>query len=94
MHAMLTKLLHEQKHDNHGAAEEIIIKFDSGVKEAQISALEFEAGLKQIKVIPELNLQVFQITSSKSAEEVIAISEKKTFVKYAEPNYQYKNLKN
>jgi len=94
MHASLTKLLNEQKQDSHSAAEEIIIKFDSGVKDVQVSALEFEVGLKQIKVIPELNLRVFQITSSKSADEVIAICEKKPFVKYAEPNHKFQALKN
>jgi len=94
MHSTLTKLLHEQKQDSQSAAEEIIIKFDAGVKDVQVSALEFEVGLKQIKAIPELNLRVFQITSSKSADEVIAICEKKPFVKYAEPNHKFQALKN
>lgn len=94
MQASLTKLLHEQKQDSPSAAEEIIIKFNSEVKDVQVSALESEAGLKQIKVIPELNLRIFQITSSKSADEVIAICEKKPFVEYAEPNYKFKALKN
>jgi hypothetical protein len=94
MHAALTKLLHEQTQSNQSAAEEIIIRFDSDVKDAQVSALEFEVGLKQIKVIPELNLRVFQITSSKSADEVIAICEKKPFVMYAEPNHKFQALKN
>lgn len=77
-----------------GAAQEILIKFNPGVEAAQVSALESEVGLQQIKVIPELDVRVYKITSSKSVKEAIAICEKKPFVKYAEPNYQYKALKN
>jgi len=94
MHATLTKLLDEQKQDRHSTAQEIIIKFNPGVMQAQVSALESEVGLQQIKAIPELDMRVFRITSAKSANEVITLCEKKPFVKYAEPNYQYKALKN
>ena len=94
MHATLTKLMDEQKHDSHSTAQEVIIKFNPGVKQVQVNALESEVGLQQIKVIPELNVRVYKITSSKSVNEVIAICEKKPFVKYAEPNYQYEALKN
>jgi Fervidolysin N-terminal prodomain len=93
MHATLTKLLDEQRQDSHSTAQEILIKFNPGVEAAQVSALESEVGLQQIKVIPELNVRVFKITSSKSVKEVIAICEKKPFIKYAEPNRQYKALK-
>lgn len=77
-----------------GTAKEILVKFNPGVLTAQVNALESEAGLEQIKVIPDLDVRVYKITSSKSVNEVIAICEKKPFVKYAEPNYQYKALKN
>jgi len=88
MHASLTKLLQVQKQDSNSAAEEILIKFDSEVTTAQVTALESEVGLEQLKIIPELNLRVFRITSAKDVEEVIAICEKKPFVKYAERNHQ------
>ena len=92
MHTMLTKLLDEQKQDSNSTAEEIIIKFNSAVKAAQISELESEFGLKQIKTIPELNLRVFRITSTKNVDEVIAGCEKKPFVRYAELNQQVNAL--
>jgi hypothetical protein len=92
MHAVLTKLLDEQKQDSNSTAEEIIIKFNSAVKAAQISELESEFGLKQIKTIPELNLRVFRITSTKNVDEVIASCEKKPFVRYAERNQQVNAL--
>ena len=75
-----------------GAAQEILVKFYPGVKAAQVSALESEAGLQQIKVISELDVRVYRITSSKSANEVIAICENKPFVEYAELNHQYRAL--
>lgn len=77
-----------------GTSQEILVKFNPGVQTAQVNALEAEAGLEQIKVIPELDVRVYKITSSKSVQEVIAICEKKPYVKYAEPNYQYETLKN
>jgi hypothetical protein len=77
-----------------GTAQEILVKFNPGVMQAQVNALESEVGLRQIKIIPELEVRVYKITSSKSVKEAIAICEKKPFVKYAEPNYQYKALKN
>lgn len=94
MHATLTKLMDAQKQDRHGTAQEILIRFNPGVMQAQVNALESEVGLHQIKAIPQLDMRVFRITSSKTANEVIALCEKKSFVKYAEPNDQYKALKN
>lgn len=90
----LMKLQNEQKMNGYGTTQEILIKFNPDVQQAQVSALESEVGLEQTKVIPALNVRVFKITSSKSVKEIIAICEKKPFVKYAEPNYQYKALKN
>ena len=77
-----------------GTAQEILVKFNPGVMQAQVNALESEVGLQQIKIIPELDVRVYKITSSKSVKEAIAICEKKSFVKYAEPNYKYETLKN
>lgn len=94
IHARLRELMNEQKHDGHSPAQEIIIKFGPGIKQAQVHALESEVGLLQIRIIPELNVRVFKITSSKSVNEVVALCERKPFVDYAEPNYQVKALKN
>jgi Fervidolysin N-terminal prodomain len=77
-----------------GTSREILVKFNPGVQQAQVSALESEVGLQQIKIISELDVRVYRITSSKSVNEAIAICEKKPFVKYAEPNYKYETLKN
>jgi hypothetical protein len=93
MRATMTKMLHDHEEDGNSAGQEILIKFSPGIQQAQVSALESEVGLRQIKTIPALDLRVFKITSSKSAGEVIAICEKKPFVKYAEPNHEYKTLK-
>ncbi len=92
MRGTLTKLMDEQKPVGHCTAREILIKFNPGVQQAQVNALESEVRLQQIKTIPALDVRVFKITSSKSVKEVIAICEKKTFIKYAEPNRQYKAL--
>lgn len=81
------------KNLSRGTAQEILVKFTPGVQTTQVSALESEAGIEQIKVIPELDVRVYRITSSKSVSDVIAICEKKPFVKYAEPNYKYEALK-
>lgn len=62
--------------------------------QAQVSALEAEVGIRQIKVIPMLAVRVYKISSSKSVKEVIALCGKKSFVKYAESNHQYKALNN
>lgn len=75
-------------------AREILVKFNPGAEAAQVSAMESEVGLQQIKMVPELDVRVYKITSSKSVKEAIAICVKKPFVKYAEPNYQYEALKN
>lgn len=77
-----------------GTSQEILVKFNPGVQTAQVNALEAEAGLELIKVISELDVRVYRITSSKSVSDVIAICEAKTYVKYAEPNYQYNTLRN
>ncbi|KAA0229921.1 hypothetical protein KJ068_03745 [bacterium] len=77
-----------------GTAQGILVKFNPGAEIAQVSAMESEVGLQQIKAIAELDVRVYRITSSKSIKEAIAICEKKPFVAYAEPNYQYKGLKN
>jgi hypothetical protein len=72
----------------------VLVKFISGVKEAQINVLEYDVGLQQINEIPELNVRVFKITSSKSVKKVVDACEKMPYVEYAEPNYEYKALKN
>lgn len=77
-----------------GTQQEILVKFNPGVQATQVSAMESEVGLRQIKIIPELEVHVYKITSSKSVKEAIAMCEKKSFVKYAEPNDQYKALNN
>ncbi|RIK60086.1 hypothetical protein DCC62_28345 [candidate division KSB1 bacterium] len=77
-----------------GTAQGILVKFNPGAEIAQVSAMESEVGLQQIKAIPELDVRVYRITSAKSVNEAITICEKKPFVAYAEPNYQYKGLKN
>ncbi|MFQ6115428.1 MAG: YncE family protein, partial [bacterium] len=59
---------------------EILVKFKPGVEEAQVQAMEFEIGLKQVKAIPELNLRVFRIAAGKNLQEVIEACQKKPFV--------------
>ena len=94
MHAMLTKLMDGQRHGRRSTAQEILIKFNPGAQAAQARALESEAGLQQIKVIPELNVRVVKITSSKSVNPILAFCEKNPFVKYAVLNYRTKALMN
>lgn len=94
MQIVVTGLLRDEQRGDDKAAPEVLVKFISGVKEAQIDVMESEVGLKQIKEIPALNVRVFKITSSKSVKNVVAECEKMPYVKYAEPNYEYKALKN
>jgi YVTN family beta-propeller protein len=75
------------------AAAEILVKFKPGVQEAQVQAMQSQIGLQQVKAIPELNLQVFKITSQKSIQEVIDSCQKLSFVEYAEPNQKFKSQK-
>ncbi len=49
--------------------KEILVKFKSTARSAQIKAMESELGLKQIKEIAALNVRVYQITSAKTVKE-------------------------
>ena len=86
---------HHQKKESaeSAAANEVLIKFKPGTKEAQIKSMASEVGMQQVKFIKELNLGVFKITSGKSVDEVIEHCQKEPFVDYAEPNLKYKTMK-
>jgi len=93
MHSMMMKTMESEKQTAESAANEVLIKFKPDVKEGQIKSMASEIGLEQVKVIKELNLRVFKITSGKSVEEVIAHCQEEPFVVYAEPNLKYKAMK-
>lgn len=65
---------------------EILVKFKTGTRAAQIEKLVSELGLEQIKTIPALRLRVFSVISNKSLKDVVKACEKQPFVEYAEPN--------
>lgn len=74
----------------HTPMKEILVKFKSDTKPAQINAMATELGLQQIKEISALRLHVYKITSPKSIMEIIEQCGKQAFVEYAEPNSTYK----
>lgn len=94
MQTVVSGLLRDERQGGDQEPQEVLVKFISGVKEAQINVMEYDVGLKQINEIPELNVRVFKITSSKSVKNVVDECEKMPYVEYAEPNYEYKALKN
>lgn len=73
--------------------KEILVKFKTEAKPAQIQTLESELGLQQIKEIPVIRVRVYKITSTKSVKEIVERLSKQALVEYAEPNQQYKALK-
>jgi len=72
---------------------EVLVKFKPETPEEQIRAMAEQLGLQQVKVIKELNLRVFRVTSGKSVADVIKHCENEPFVVYAEPNQTYKTQK-
>lgn len=74
------------------AAPKIIVKFKPETEESQIKNMEMESGLEKIKEIPELNMKVYRITSTKSVEEVIEACQKHPFVEYAEADQEYRTM--
>lgn len=72
---------------------DVIIQFKAGVQAEQIKAMASEIGLREVKKIPSLGLNVCKITSDISIEAVIEHCSKHPFVEYAEPNYMYKTQK-
>lgn len=93
MHSMMMKMMDGQKQTAESGANEVLIKFKSDAQEGQIKSMASEVGMKQVKVIKELNMRVFKITSGKNVEEVIEHCKKEPFVEYAEPNLKYKTMK-
>ncbi len=94
VHSRMMKMMDGEKQTaESAAANEILIKFKPDVKDGQIESMASEVGLEQVKVIKELNLRVFEITSGKSVDEVIEHCRKEPFVEYAEPNLTYKAMK-
>lgn len=73
--------------------QEIVVKFKSEAKPAQISALETQVGLKEVNEISTLNIKVYEVTSEKTVDEAINACEKEPFVEYAEPNLKYRTQK-
>ncbi|RMD60684.1 hypothetical protein D6833_09295 [Candidatus Parcubacteria bacterium] len=95
MHRMMMKTMRQNMRStrHRSAAREVLVKFKPDAKEAQIESLASEIGMQQVKVIKELRLRVFRITSDKSVKEVIEACQKEPFVEYAEPNQRYKTQK-
>ena len=71
---------------------QIIIKFKPSVSQSKIDSLAKNWGLVQLKDIPELNLRVYKIESTKSVDDVIQKCSKDSNIVYAEPNYPVKTL--
>lgn len=90
MRSIMMQMLGSQSSNSENAAREVIVKFKPGVKASQISEMEKTVGLKKVKDISALNMQVFEITSQKSVAEAIKDLQKEPFVQYAEPNQTYK----
>ncbi len=66
--------------------QEVLVKFKKDVQTSRIDSLTRELGLARIKTVKEIRVEVFQVSSRHSVEEVIEICSRLPFVEYAEPN--------
>lgn len=64
---------------------EVLIKFNSQVHNSQIDSLTAALGLTKINSFSEINVDVFQISSQYSVNDVIQICSTLPYVEYAEP---------
>ena len=69
------------------AEGEVLIKFKPGVLQDRISAINSDAGVKVIKVVPKINLHRLRSTKGKTTKELLEFYRQDPNVEYAEPNY-------
>ncbi len=76
--------------ENQYAPGEILVKFKSGVSEAEIDALVTSYGASIIERIAEMNVYRLKIPSGNSVTEMVSIFDRDPKCEYAEPNYRGK----
>lgn len=70
------------------AADQVLIKFKSGITHQQVlSALSFYR-VKPLRQIPEIDVFQVQIPSDLTVEEMLSLLKRNPDVEYAEPNYK------
>jgi subtilisin family serine protease len=67
-------------------AKEVMIKFAPQVSTQQIDSLSTAWGLSKVKSIAEINVEVFQINTAHSVNQVVQLASTSPFVVYAEPS--------
>jgi len=65
---------------------QVLVKFKTGATPKQIEALSQSLGLTKVKVISEVGITLFDVTSDLSVSQVVAACEENAFVEYAEAN--------
>ncbi|MEJ2634645.1 MAG: S8 family peptidase [Calditrichia bacterium] len=66
---------------------EVIVKFRESRPQGAVSALAQKVGIQAIAQIPQLNIEVYQIVSTRTVGEVLTSLRADPNVEYAEPNY-------
>lgn len=69
------------------AEGEVLIKFKPGVLQDRISAINSDAGVKVLKVVPKINLHRLRSTKGKTTKELLEFYRQDPNVEYAEPNH-------
>lgn len=69
------------------AEGEVLVKFKQGVLQDRISAVNSDAGVKVIKVIPKIGLHRLKSSKGRTTKELLEFYRKDPSVEYAEPNY-------
>ena len=72
--------------------DQIIIRYKSETSLQTMDSLAKEMNLKKIKVIPKMNIQVYQIDPKSSLQKVIIKCRNNPHVEYAEPDYQVRTF--
>ncbi len=66
-------------------AQEVFIKFRKDASPSEIDSLTKELGLTKIKSHPEINVDVFKLSSEQSVSEVVKLCSNISFIEYIEP---------
>lgn len=69
------------------AEGELLVKFKPGILQDRISALNSDAGVQVIKIIPKVGLHRLKSSKGKTMKELLELYRRDPNVEYAEPNY-------
>lgn len=68
--------------------EEVLIKFKEDAKTTEIDSLTAVLGLKKVRSIKAIRVEVFEVPQNKPVSDVVKVCSNAAFVEYAEPSKQ------